>query len=81
MLVFPKWLWIGGARLEVRPKKFTTQRVLRFSKDLHTQKVLLSNILGGVRVELRPGRFWHNPKLVRFRLMVERLSGTLKRSH
>ena len=52
---FRKWVWIGSARLVVGPKKLPTPRVLRFSEDLHCQKLLLTNILGGDTLQLFTG--------------------------
>ena len=46
---------MGSVRFVEGPEKFPTQRVYRFSEDLHTQKLLLGKILGGDTIQLRFG--------------------------
>ena len=48
---------MGSVRFVEGPEKFPTQRVYRFSEDLHTQKLLLAKILGGDTIQ-------HCPELV-----------------
>jgi hypothetical protein len=49
---------MGNVRFFEGPAKLPTQRVYRFSEDLHTQKLLLSKILRGDTIQ-------HRPELVR----------------